>query len=389
MQLIRGGNGLGDEAGWRERTGAPAFLVPAGPADLLAHYDLTISHPNVDEVMFTTFDRWLGEAAAERGLSCGLIHQAVLPEAIRRLSTGQMTIGFHLDYFALWHQPGDLYARLAFAVEDAGGRSVNAPGRAQAFTDKAIAHAELVRRGLGTPATMLVRPWTADTDAWASAARVRLRLDEPGACVYVKPANGFAGRGIVRTERTDPEGLAAALAQARRYDAGDTYLIQREVRPPLLSCEDGCQRPAYWRILYCMGEWIFFWWGSQDQVGQGRPSYRLVSPAEMRRHRLQPVLQYAKALAEWSGLEWFSTELCLGEGPEPSRFTVTGPDGRDLPVLAIDYINDQCDVDIESRWAASAPDDVVYHLAHHFADAAWQVRRAGLRPGSVTYRRAA
>src|SRR5947209_11805955 len=109
MQLVRGECGTQGEGG---RAGA-TFLVPAGPADLAGHYDLTISHPRVDEVMFTTFDRWLGEAAADRGLSCGLIHDAVVHEAVRRLTAGQMTVGFHLDYFALWHVADDPYARLA------------------------------------------------------------------------------------------------------------------------------------------------------------------------------------------------------------------------------------------------------------------------------------
>src|SRR5205823_376835 len=133
---------------------------------------------------------------------------------------------------------GDPYARLAVAVQDAGGRSVNLPARARAFTDKASMHAELVRRGLGVPPTVVVRPWQPERPL-TPAERQQLGLDEPGACVYIKPANGFGGRGVLRVEQTDPEGLAADLARARQYDPLDSYLIQREVRPPLLSCEDG------------------------------------------------------------------------------------------------------------------------------------------------------
>jgi hypothetical protein len=119
---------------------------------------------------------------------------------------------------------------------------------------------------------------------------------------------------------------------------------------------------------------IPFWWSKQE-TERGRPSYRQLTLAEIRRHRLQPVLHYASELAELSGLEWFSTELCLSEGRETSRHVVRGLDGREFPVVAIDYINDQCDVDVQSRWIGAPPDLVVQHVAERFVEAALQHRR--------------
>jgi hypothetical protein len=355
--------------------------VPTRPEELAAHYDLTISHPTVRMETFAAFDRYLAEAAAEYDLTCGLIHDGVVQEALRRLAAGRLTIGFHLDYFALWHIPDDPYARLAAAVEDSGGRPVNTPGRARAFTDKAEAHGELLRRGLGVPPTVVLRPWAEDRPLTVRE-RELLRLDEPGARVYLKPANGFGARGVVRVERTDPEGLEASLAAARQFDRQDSFLIQREVCPPLLACEDGAARPAYWRVICCLGEWSVFWWQHQDRMA-GRPSYRPVTPAEMRRHRLHPVLDYGRAQAELSGLEWFSTELCLGDGPQTSRFMVVGSDGRPRPVLAIDYFNDQCDVDVQSRWPGGPPDSAVRRFAERIAEAAWRARCGSVRPGAM------
>ena len=349
--------------------------APAGPSDLSDHYDLTISHPAVGVPQFAAFDRWLSRAARDLGLSCALIHDAVVHEAVRRLGDGRLTVGYHLDYHALWHVADDPYARLAEAVVDAGGRSVNPPARSRAFTDKAASHAELTRHGLGTPATAILRPWTADRTLTADERR-RLRLDEPGARVYVKPANGFSGFGVVRVDRTDADGLAAALAAARNHDRREAYLIQREVRPPRLPCDDGAARPAYWRILSYRGELTPFWWSSQESVGHGRPSYQPLTPHEVWRLQLRPVLEYVRTLGELSGLEWFSTELCLGDGPEESRFRVMGADGRARPVLAIDYLNDQCDVDVRSRWAGAPPDDVVRAYARRFAATAREVQQA-------------
>lgn len=362
--------------------------APLNPADLAAQYDLTLSRPEINEVGFAAFDRWLAAAAAEAGLSCALIHKGTVEEVVRRLAAGQLRIGFHLDYFALWHQPGDPYARLAEAVQDAGGWSVNSPARARAFTDKAIAHGELVRAGLGVPPTVVLRSWAPDRPL-TEAEGTLLRLEQPAACLYIKPANGFGGRGVVRVERTDSPSVLAALTAARQGDRQDSYLVQREVRPPLLTCEDGVARPAYWRVLCCLGEWLPFWWRPAEKLAPGQFSYHPVTAAEVRRYRLQPVLEYARALGELSGLEWYSTELCLGDGADPSRFTVTAPDGRELPILAIDYLNDQCAVDVQSRWPGALPDEVVCRVAGRFVKAAWQRRQHTIRPQTVVNYRTA
>jgi hypothetical protein len=348
--------------------------VPSRPEDLLPHYDVTISQPAPNQVHFQAFTRWLAEETGRRGLSCALLHDGVVQEAIRRLTIGALTIGYHLDYFALWHVADDRFARLSQAVQDAGGRPVNPPERARCFTDKAAVHAELQRHGFGVPASVVLRPWAADRPLTA-AERARLRLDEVGARAYVKLANGFSGRGIVRADRTDPEGITAAVRAVREIDSSDSCLIQRAVRPPRLAGDDGVERPAYWRVLYCLGELIAFWWGPADTM-PGGVSYRRMTTAEVRHLGLDPVLDYVSDLAALCGLDWFSTELCLGDGDEPSRYVVhRAVPGRAFPVVAIDYVNDQCDVDVQSRYAGAPPDDLVQHLAGRFAEEAWRLRQ--------------
>jgi hypothetical protein len=387
MQIYHGGDYLDPKSAPRfENRGRP-LSAPTDVSQLAAHYDLTISHPRIDQAEYAVFDRLLAEAAAEYDLSCALIHDPVVHETIRRVAAGEMTIGFHLDYFALWHVADDPYARLSYAVQDAGGRPVNLPARARAFTDKAAAHAELLRHGLGVPATAIVRPWRGERPLTAKELQM-LRLDEPNACVFVKPANGFAGRGVQRVDQPTLENLHAALAAARQYDRQDSMLVQRGVRWPLLLCEDGVERPAYWRILGCLGDLLAFWWSPPGSTN-GRPSYRAVTTGEMRRHRLQPIMAYTQALADLSGLEWFSTELCLSNGPEESRFSVIGGDGRERPVVAIDYLNDQCDVDVQSRVLGAPPDLLVRRVASRFAEEAWRLRQSQLRPATSVYARAA
>jgi hypothetical protein len=376
MQLIR----ANEESPAVEESSPSAVPLPAParPEQLAAHYDLTGSHPQVGAPAFAAFGGWLAEEAAALGLSCALLHDGTVREAVRRLAAGAMTVGYHVAYHAVWQRPGDVYALLAEAVQDAGGRSVNAPARSRAFTDRAAMHAELLRHGLGVPATVVFRPDTADRPLTAGECEL-LRLDEPGARVVIRPACSD-GEAIACV--ADEAAFLRVLAASRQHDRQDAYLVQREVRSPLLRCDDGVGRPAYWRVLGCLGDLIPFWWAPFDRAS-GRPSYRRLNPEEVRRHRLQPVLDYARAVGDVSGLDWFSTDLCLGDGPEVSRYQVTGADGRDRPVVAIDYLHDQCDVDVQSRWPGAPPDEVVCHVARRFAREAWRLRQAALRPASV------
>jgi hypothetical protein len=360
-------------------SGTPGLAVPQSAADLAPRYDLTLSHPDPGADSFAAFQRWLGQAAAEHGLTAALLHDSVVAEAIARLADSRLAIGFHLDYYAVWHRPGDPYARLAEAVQASGGHSVNAPARARTFTNKAAAHAELARRGLGVPATVVV-PSAAAPLALTAEQRADLRLGSSGASVYIKPANGYGGRGVVRLDQPDDAALARGLAAARHHDPTDAYLIQRAVRPPLLDTDDGSARPAYWRLFWCLGELTMFWWQPQQAVGPA-PSYVSVSARDVEYHHLPLVQAYAHDLAKLTGLDWFSTELCLGNGPEPSRYVVPGHDYRGWPVLAVDYVNDQCDVDVQSRWPGAPPDAFVQAVARRFAEAAARQRPPGTQPG--------
>jgi hypothetical protein len=57
-----------------------------------------------------------------------------------------------------------------------------------------------------------------------------------------------------------------------------------------------------------------------------------------------------------------------------------GADGLDRPLVVIDYVNDQCDVDVQSRCPGAPPDAIVAHLAERFAETAARRSRRLARP---------
>ena len=115
------------------------------------------------------------------------------------MQSNRLQVGFHLDYFALWHVSEDPYARLAQAVRDSGGTTVNPPSRSRFFTNKANAHVQLRRQRLGVPATLIVPP---EQEFDANALKDYGLSFDGTATVYVKPANGFGSSGVLRVVRT-------------------------------------------------------------------------------------------------------------------------------------------------------------------------------------------
>src|SRR5438067_13835794 len=111
VEEVSRGPGTGVDA--RVWAGGPAprrtLIVPSRPEDLQPHYDVTVSLPAPHQPHFRSFARWLAEEAGRRGLSCTVDHDGVVQEAVQRLTTGALTVGYHLDYFALWHVADDRY----------------------------------------------------------------------------------------------------------------------------------------------------------------------------------------------------------------------------------------------------------------------------------------
>jgi hypothetical protein len=358
-----------------------ALEMPLHPRELASHYDLTLTSPRDSDEGAAAFEGWLAVAADSYGLSCARIAPSLASAAAERLAAGVLDIGLHIACDTDW-QRDDICARLAFAVQDAGGHPVNPPARARAFTDRAALHHELVRRGLGVPPTVLVRPWTSERQL-GDHLRWHLRLDEPGARVEIVPA----GRGEVIRRHPRGESIQNALDEVRRHDPDGTYLLRPEIRPPWLVCSDGECRPAHWRVLSCLGEVTAFWWQPACSLRKGQRSYREVTRAEVQSHALAPLFQYVQALADLSGLEWFSTELMLCPCSRPGTYTIPDVAGLDLPLFAY-HLDDQCELGVQSHSAAAPPDEYVRRLAWRFAELAWRVRRQTMPADGVIRLRA-
>lgn len=301
------------------------------------------------------FTRWLREACAVRGLSCEVLHEKVVRDVNDAVGSGRLKIRMLLDLTARWWNDRDPYVQLCYAVKDTGGRVIDDPDHAMMADHKAVSHHRLERAGIPVPQTVVLRRWAPDRSLTADEEAV------VGEKVVIKPARGWGWKGVVLGARGDLD----TISQARNFDREDDYLVQRQIEYSWLTDDQGEKRPAWWRVFFLFGEVIPCWWNPENG------NYRLVSLRELWTHDLLPLPRLSTEIARLSGMDFFSTEICLAEEP---AIPGTPYQARGRQLYVIDYVNDQCDVRCQSQHASGPPDEVVRHLAERFADLAWRDR---------------
>jgi len=260
---------------------------------------------------------------------------------IKRLQKKEIGIKALLDTEATYNKEGDLYTRVCYAVKDSGGVVISDPDRTKIATDKSITHYELEEAGISTPYSVMVRSWEPNFFKLADDEKKKL-----GVPFVIKPAYGYGQLGVVR----DARGSVREIAQARQYDRGDTFLFQEKVDPLELR-----GRRAWFRVFHVFDTIIPCWW--DDRVSL----YSHVTAAEFKKYRLLPLVNIVARIAEITRMAWFSTEIAIDKKNRKRRF------------VAIDYVNDQCDMTAQSESKGGVPDNIVDYTASTIVNAAYKL----------------
>ncbi len=213
-------------------------------------------------------------------------------------------------------------------------------------SDKATMHLEFIAHGLGTPHTLIL-PACETRPSLPLRAEDLLPLGSP---FIVKPANTTGGSlGVIDNACGLSDIEAARLAYPR-----DKYLVQEKVVPEV---RDG--KRFWFRGFYVLGEAAAVWWDDRTHL------YSVLPPGEVAVYGLQPLFAMVRAIAGISGLRFFSTEIARDAR---GRF------------LAVDYVNENCDMRLQSRHADGVPDAVVRKIAERIASYAFETRAAAPKP---------
>lgn len=273
------------------------------------------------------FIGYFRQACAARSLSLLEITPQNLPAAAQALATGQLAFRSFMNRAA--DTDVSFLSLVRWARANAALR-VNPHEQEFYSADKATMHLELISAGLHTPYTIILAPYVEQPQLPI------LDLSPLGDSFAIKPAMGGGGQGVV-LEATNRD----QVLQARQQFPDDKYLVQAHVEPKLL---DG--RPAWFRVIYCVGEVFVSWWPPETHV------YHPVTKEDVVRYGLGALYDMAVRIGDVCHLHLFSTEIALTQ---------------DDQFLAVDYVNDQIDLRLQSQAADGVPDAIVQEIADRLA----------------------
>ncbi len=293
---------------------------------------MTSSAPTFDLAIAWTwqydaeFVNLIEEKAKQEGVTTYIIKKHNAEETLARLKTHKVQFRYFLDRASDEDESFHPLHRTLSQIQTT--RLINPHPLQQRSADKATMHLEFMTSGVHVPFTIIISPYSHRKEIELSLTELA-RLGRP---FIIKPANTTGGGiGVV----TGAETLKDVL-EARQHHKNDKYLLQETIRPAYFS-----EQRAWFRVLYAFGAIIPCWWDDQTHV------YERVSGEEEEIFDLGPLRTITGKIRDVSSLDFFSTELVYTD--------------RNM-FVAVDYVNEICDMRLQSLHRDGVPDDAVHEV---------------------------
>jgi hypothetical protein len=273
----------------------------------------------------------IGKECALRNISMLNITPSSLGVLIPQISCGNITVRSFYDRAS---DDDEAFLPLAGFMKANGTLVINPYDDVDRAKDKATMHLELITAGLQVPFTIIISPYNKDQHVELDEKQIE-RL---GKSFIIKPANTTGGGTGVMLQAESVKDII----ESRKRHKDDKYLLQEFVHPVILE-----GRRGWFRIFYAFGEIINCWWDDLTHI------YKQCSQEEERQYGLSEMRDMMVKIQSVCKLDFFSTEIALTSA---GRFVV------------IDYVNEICDMRLQSRFADGVPDAVVFRIAGLLAD---------------------
>lgn len=202
---------------------------------------------------------------------------------------------------------------------------INRHERASRSWNKAAMHYELINAGIYTPYTIVIPAY----EEQSVLGKIDIaKLGEP---FIVKPVHGSGGEGVFLDISSEEQ-----IIELRRQYPDTSFLVQKYIVPADLNAH-----PAWFRVLYCHEKVYACWWHPETHI------YIPVEPFEQVQHGLEPLSAIAVTIARVTGLDLFSTEIAYT---------------AENLFVAVDYVNDQPDLRMQSNAEDGVPDAIVHDI---------------------------
>jgi hypothetical protein len=256
------------------------------------------------------------------GLTTFRIEPHNLQECLRNMRTGKLVFRTFIDRASDAEESFEPMARL---VAKSGAHLFNPYEAIDRAKDKATMHLELMTAGINVPYTIIITPFSKKKEVELSLTE----LAHLGRPFIIKPANTTGGGvGVILGAESLKE-----IIESRQHHKGDKYLLQETVVPATLQ-----SMTAWFRVFYLFGETILCWWDTDTHI------YRRVTTHEEYLYGLRKLHEIVITIHTVSGLDFFSSEIAIT---------------RDGKFVAVDYVNEICDMRQQSDHVDGVPDDVV------------------------------
>jgi hypothetical protein len=260
--------------------------------------------------------------AQKKGLRSFSVSHHNTHEALRAVQRGELSIGAFLDRSA---DTDPEFAALARALRRAEACFINQPDAVAHATDKATMHLEFLTKGIHVPFTIIISPYNKRREVELTISDLA-QLERP---FIIKPANTTGGGiGVI----LGAESLKDVI-DSRQHHKNDKYLLQKKIVPVTLN-----GRKAWFRVFWVFDTVIPCWWDDQTHV------YAPVTEADRATFGLAQLWKTTRAIAGVCRLGFFSTEIALT---------------REGTFVVVDYVNDVCDMRLQSLHPDGVPDAVV------------------------------
>jgi len=251
-------------------------------------------------------------------------------ETLKRLQKGTLTFGAILDRAS---DTDENFLPLAKYLKKSSTLFLNHPDAVDHAIDKATMHLEFITKGIHVPFTIIISPYSKKTDVELSLSDLS-RLGRP---FIIKPANTTGGGvGVILGAETLKD-----VIESRQHHRNDKYLLQEKITPVRFH-----NRKAWFRVFSICGAVIPCWWDDDTHI------YETITHNEVSDAGLRPLITITRTIREICKLEFFSTEIAK---TSEKKFVV------------VDYVNDTCDMRLQSRHRDGVPDIVVREVCRRIA----------------------
>jgi len=288
------------------------------------------------------FVRLIRDAAAGRSLSVLEVRRNSLDEMSERIRRRTLRFGTFLDRASDEDETFLPLVRLLQKPRHGNDdtvpstRVINPPQFAAKASDKATMHLEFLSHNINVPYSIIISPYNHRKEIELTLSELA-KLGRP---FIVKPANTTGGGiGVV----TGAETLKDVL-EARQHHRNDKYLLQETIKPATIGT-----RRAWFRVFSVFGSVFPCWWDDRTHI------YEAVSPRDEESLGFGELRLVTRRIYEVCQLDFFSTEIALT---------------TDQRLIAVDYVNEMCDMRLQSRYRDGVPDDIVERIAALIVDSA-------------------